>query len=354
MKRNHRKLSSAVRRQFADHYILISLISFATTVIVTRVFLHVTEYPKIGNDVLHVAHALWGGLFLVVAVYFPIVFSNRWAFKTSALLSGIGLGLFIDEIGKFITQANDYFFPPALSLIYGFVLLNTFVYLVFRKPQPVDSRDAMYLALDGLKEAIDGDLDANEASTIMAHLEIAKQSEREEIVVLANALGTFLDEENKHLPEGELFFLRRVNLWLERLGKSIGQRVHRQLITWLLMLWILFVTSYIILLIQGGDSINPKVLEWRNPLIVIQIGVGALLVRAFVAWSRKKDGQGIKLAVSGLLLSLVALQTLYFYLSQYSAVTAMLVQFVFLQILLTYRRWHLDEKPVVVVDPIAD
>ena len=344
MERNVRKYSSAVRRQFADHYILISLIAFATTVIVTRVYLHVTEYPQLGNDVLHIAHALWGGLLLVIAVYFPMVFSNRWAFKTSALLSGIGLGLFIDEIGKFITQTNDYFFPPALSLIYGFVLLNTFVYLVFRKPKPVDPRDAMYLALDGLKEAIDGDLDANEASMILAQLEIARQSERKEIVSLANALGDFLEEENKHLPEGEIFLLKRITLWLDKLGKRIGERLHRTLITWLLILWIVFVTGYLILLIQGGESIDPEVLEWRNLLIMIQIAVGALMVSAFLSWYGKKEEQGIQLAVSGILLSLVALQTLYFYLSQYSAVTATAIQFVFLQVLLSYRRWYLVEK----------
>jgi divalent metal cation (Fe/Co/Zn/Cd) transporter len=38
-----------------------------------------------------------------------------WAIQASALLSGIGIGLFINEVGKFITQTNDYFFPPALS-----------------------------------------------------------------------------------------------------------------------------------------------------------------------------------------------------------------------------------------------
>ena len=46
---------------------------------------------------LHIAHALWGGLLLFVAVLLPLALANRWAIKASALLSGIGIGLFIDE-----------------------------------------------------------------------------------------------------------------------------------------------------------------------------------------------------------------------------------------------------------------
>jgi hypothetical protein len=35
-------------------------------VIVTRLFLALTGYPQIGNSVLHIAHALWGALLLLV------------------------------------------------------------------------------------------------------------------------------------------------------------------------------------------------------------------------------------------------------------------------------------------------
>ena len=84
---------------------------------------------------LHIAHALWGGLLLFVAVILPLALANRWAIQVSAFLSGIGIGLFIDEVGKFITQTNDYFFPPAMPLIYGVFLLTVLVYLSFRRPR---------------------------------------------------------------------------------------------------------------------------------------------------------------------------------------------------------------------------
>jgi len=50
------------------------------------------------------------------------------------------------------------------------------------------------------------------------------------------------------------------------------------------------------------------------------------------------------LGVGGYLLSLVALRLLYFYLSQFSAITATLLQLTILQILFAYRRWYLHDS----------
>jgi hypothetical protein len=97
-----------VKRPSAEAFILISLTCFGLTVAVTRVYLELAGYPQIGNSVLHIAHALWGGLLLLLAALLPLILMNRWAFTLSAVLSGIGVGLFIDEVGKFITQKNDY------------------------------------------------------------------------------------------------------------------------------------------------------------------------------------------------------------------------------------------------------
>ncbi len=52
------KTRSAVRCDHAENYMLTSLVAFAVTVIATRVFLELSGYPQIGNDVLHIAHAL--------------------------------------------------------------------------------------------------------------------------------------------------------------------------------------------------------------------------------------------------------------------------------------------------------
>src|ERR671918_2191291 len=104
-------LRRPVRREGAERYLLVMLVSFAGTVIVTRWFLELTGFPQIGGGDLHIAHALWGGAVLFAAALLPIVLAGRFVYLASAFLAGLGMGLFIDEVGKFITAENDYFYP---------------------------------------------------------------------------------------------------------------------------------------------------------------------------------------------------------------------------------------------------
>ncbi len=338
MNGKRKKLRAAVRREHAENDILISLVAFAVTVIVTRVFLDLAGYPQIGNSVLHIAHALWGGLLLIIAVMLPLAYANRWTIQLSALLGGVGIGLFIDEVGKFITQANDYFYPPAMPLIYGSILLIALVYIYFRRAHQKDPRNAIYHALDGLKDAADGDLDAAKAARIEVHLAVARSSDREEIHSLANALNTYLQREKGHLAMAKPNFWKRITKRMDAFGQRLGRSAHRNIITGLLILWVVFVIGYIAVLVQGGTTIDILVLRWRNVLIGIQGVIGCLMVVALLAWLAGKEERGLNFAVGGFLLSLVALQTLYFYISQFSAIMATLLQFIFLQVLFAYRR----------------
>ncbi len=90
----------------------------------TRIYLALTNYPQIGGHGFHIAHLLWGGLLMMASLVALFGYIGRdLRFKT-ALTAGIGWGLFIDELGKFITSDVNYFFKPAVALIYAiFVIL---------------------------------------------------------------------------------------------------------------------------------------------------------------------------------------------------------------------------------------
>jgi len=340
MSDNHNKINSIVRRERAEEYLFFSLVAFAGTVIFTRAFLHLTGFPQLGNDILHIAHALWGGLFLFIAVLLPLTLANRWALQTSAILSGIGIGLFIDEVGKFITQNNDYFYPPAASLIYGFFLLCVFVFVLFRRSRHADPRQAMYNSLDVFQDILDGDLDEAEADRIEGQLAIAMWSEREEIKAFAQVLSDYLAGQKAHLPTARPSLLKRIVRWTDSIGQRLGRRVHRTIVASVLILWLLAVIGYIVVLVHSGTNLNPQVLRWRDALIGIQSAVGVLMLIAVIAWFSRNEETGLRFAILGFLLSLVALQMYYFYISQFSATVTTLVQFGFLQTLTTYRRWY--------------
>ena len=105
-------------------------IASVTSVLVIRAFLASTGYPQLGGHGLHIAHLLWGGLLMLIALVLLLAFIGRHLQSSAALLGGIGFGTFIDELGKFITSDNNYFFQPAIPLIYMiFVLL----FLSFRE-----------------------------------------------------------------------------------------------------------------------------------------------------------------------------------------------------------------------------
>lgn len=120
-------------REGAERYLLVVIVSFVVSVVGTRWYLQATGYPQVGGGELHVAHMLWGGLLLVVAAVLPLLLTGRGILTLSAILAGAGTGLFIDEVGKFITASNDYFYPVAAPLIYGLLLALVGVFVVVRR-----------------------------------------------------------------------------------------------------------------------------------------------------------------------------------------------------------------------------
>lgn len=105
------------------------LASAVGAVLVIRTFLGLTGFPQLGGKGLHIAHMLWGGLFMLAAIVLLLTILGHRIKHGAAILGGIGFGTFIDELGKFVTSDNDYFFKPTIALIYViFVLL----FLLFR------------------------------------------------------------------------------------------------------------------------------------------------------------------------------------------------------------------------------
>ncbi|MFF4186677.1 hypothetical protein ACFYZ9_26175 [Streptomyces sp. NPDC001691] len=120
----------------AAHLRLFVLVGVAT-VLVTRAYLALTGYPKLGGGEghggLHIAHMLWGGLLMLAGLLVMLVLTGVASRRRGALIGGIGFGLFIDEVGKLVA-VDGYFYPPAAGLIYlSFVALTGLTWRVTRR-----------------------------------------------------------------------------------------------------------------------------------------------------------------------------------------------------------------------------
>ncbi|WP_372594218.1 hypothetical protein [Actinotalea sp.] len=120
------------------------LVSAVVTVMLTRALLAATGYPQLGGDGLHVAHVLWGGLLMALGFVVLVSFVGPAVRPVGALLGGIGFGLFVDEIGKFVTADNDYFYAPTAALIYVVVVVLVLLAEALHGRTP--HRPAEYLA----------------------------------------------------------------------------------------------------------------------------------------------------------------------------------------------------------------
>lgn len=112
-----------VRDTAATRHLVTFLVVTVATVLVTRFYLAASGYPQVGGGELHVAHVLWGGLGMALGVVVLLSFVGPALRSLGAVLSGVGFGLFVDEIGKFVTADNDYFYEPTAALIYATVVV---------------------------------------------------------------------------------------------------------------------------------------------------------------------------------------------------------------------------------------
>ena len=99
---------------FMESFFIAAVVSF----LAIRSFLAITGYPQLGASGIHIAHLLWGGLLMLVALLLLLAYLDRSVQHVAAVVAGLGFGTFVDEIGKFVTADSDYFFRPAVAVIY--------------------------------------------------------------------------------------------------------------------------------------------------------------------------------------------------------------------------------------------
>ena len=165
-----------IRNTNAPELVELFLIAAVASVLGIRAFLALTGYPQIGGDGLHIAHMLWGGLFMTLALLLLFASLGHVAQRFAAILAGVGFGTFIDELGKFITSDNNYFYQPTIGMIYIIFIAIFLTLKALQRRQSVSPDAALANALNRLELAVNGRLDAETKQETLALLHSANPS----------------------------------------------------------------------------------------------------------------------------------------------------------------------------------
>jgi hypothetical protein len=351
-----------VKRYRSEQFVLISLVAFALTVILLRLILKLTGYAQIGNDTVHIAHVLWGGLGLFAGALVLLVFANRWALFVGAVLCGGGMGFFIDEVGKFITQSNDYFTPAAAPIIYALFLATVLVYLRVRRPPAADVRGEMYRAFEQMSGVLDHQMSRHDLNTLAHRLDSIADSTKDPATRnLAHAMLAYVGGERPQIVEPQP---GRMQCALQSV-RTCGRRVFTQRRLRVFLVFVLVIagvysvldmallaslavapssgaTDFVRSIVSVGElaALGDKI--WFSVRAVLEGSVGLALLGGGLLLALRKEWRGLTYAIGALIVDLTAVNLLVFYQDQWKALGGIAIDYILLGAAFSYRRVYLE------------
>lgn len=322
-----------VRNIDFGHLAEIFILNAVISIVVIRVFLYLTGYPQLGGGGLHIAHMLWGGLLMLVSLFMTLFFLDR-SFRTlAAIVGGLGFGTFIDELGKFITSDNNYFFEPTIALIY---LIFISIFLLVRwlgRSTVIAPKEYLVNAFELLQQSsIYGasDIQKEKIKAYIGKSGVSQKAKKDMLDLLK-----YLSAPKRSMAGYAEYKLRASSFF----KKIAGKKITRQIIT------ILFVFNALVAVIYALGILGFLYDGRTNDLLLINaaaikegisssqfFGIGYLLstiingvlVIIGVAKLARSFDRGIRFLKTSVLFSLFVVQFFAFYYDQLLALTGVL------------------------------
>lgn len=309
------KRSYFVRRVDATNQFEIFFVSAIATILLVRGILAATGWPQLGGGKIHFAHLLWGGLDMLIAIILFLALEGRLWNILGALAGGIGFGLFIDELGKFITSDNDYFFQPVIAIIYVIFVGLFFLFRWLGGIKHLSPQTALVNAFDYAKEAVLRDMDEGERAEALYLLSQADQADP--VVVSLGEMLRALDALAK--PKASPF--AKVKSWLAgSYARLVSHRWFRRLVVG----WFLFLS---LVGLVGGlrVDLDPSNITFAEAGLTVSGFVSGVLVVIGIVRGRHSRLTAYRWFERAVLVSILVGEFFQFYANQLSAIVSLLV-----------------------------
>jgi hypothetical protein len=340
------------------------LIFAVATIIVIRLELWYTNYPQVGGGGLHIAHLLYGGALMVVVIALLLSFLGRRWRMPSAILGGIGFGLFIDELGKFITEDNDYFFKPAAAVIYMIFIVLFLITRAMQNRRGLTPREYLVNAIDILAEAARRDLDEHQRRRALDMLERADPDDP----LVAPARRLLHEIEAAPAPEPR-FYTRWALAARERYFGLVDTSWFPRVIGGVFVLWAVFsAIEIVVLVVLAGFALEgvadapvrfSDLLDTDTPAFVsiasiaASVAVGVLVIAGVLRLRAAKRLTAYRLFERAMLVQIFVADFFSFVESEFSAVFGLAVDVLLLITVrfLIRRERELPERGVDTAQP---
>jgi hypothetical protein len=321
-------------------YLMEFLVVAVVTVLVTRGLLAMTGYPQIGGRGLHIAHVLWGGLLLALGVMMLLSFVGPAIRPVGSFVAGVGFGLFIDEVGKFLTSDNDYFFRPAVAVMYVTIVALVLAVHWVHGRRPLSPPEIYIAALSTAAGGVATGLTADARDEALRRLASVED--------LPGA--RYAAEMVRSLPDGkgERHDLTDLGAWLvARLRRMLGTRIAERA-TLLILLVQTFVTLLGVVAVALALALDAADLEAEDTVPALIGGASAVAAALCVLVGvtrlrRRQRLAALRWLQRAVLIDLLLTRVFELAISQFGAIPSVVLDLLLLGTLEIARRNALDE-----------
>jgi multisubunit Na+/H+ antiporter MnhC subunit len=316
-----RPFSHFYRNTRAGELLELFLVSAVSSVLLTRAWLQLTGYPTIGGHNLHIAHMLWGGLLMTVAIIILLAFMGVRTQRRASVIAGLGFGLFIDELGKFITRDNNYFYRPTVALIYLTFVILFIVSRYLSQTRQLSQKEYLLNALSLAQEVVVHDLDKTERNQALMY--VAQADPKHPLV---KPLTQVLQQTPSTAPTRS-----RWHRWAHD-TQSLYERIiarpkGSKIFNWIFMTYAFLFFGFVVYFFM--QRLADNIIDFGSCLELLSAAIPPCIIFvASIVW-RKNRLRRYRLFSVALLMSIFVTQFFSFYHDQFNALPGCLITVIF-------------------------